>query len=133
MQLKDYISSWPAILLIGTPMMPWEIVQGIPGTLPEMIKILDADYRIEKDIAIHRSATVEEHVVLKGPLIIGPGCFVGAHAYLRGGVFLDSGVSVGPGCEIKTSIILNRSALAHFNFIGDSFIGANVNMEAGSV
>jgi bifunctional N-acetylglucosamine-1-phosphate-uridyltransferase/glucosamine-1-phosphate-acetyltransferase GlmU-like protein len=133
MQLKDYISSWPSTLLIDVSMLPWEIVQCIPVMLPEIIKRLDADYRIENDIAIHRSATIEQHVVLKGPIIIGAGSFIGAHAYLRGGVFLDDGVSVGPGCEIKSTIILKRSALAHFNFVGDSFIGANVNMEAGSV
>jgi UDP-N-acetylglucosamine diphosphorylase / glucose-1-phosphate thymidylyltransferase / UDP-N-acetylgalactosamine diphosphorylase / glucosamine-1-phosphate N-acetyltransferase / galactosamine-1-phosphate N-acetyltransferase len=34
---------------------------------------------------------------------------------------------------VKTSIILAKSALAHFNFAGDSIIGSNVNMEAGSV
>jgi UDP-N-acetylglucosamine diphosphorylase / glucose-1-phosphate thymidylyltransferase / UDP-N-acetylgalactosamine diphosphorylase / glucosamine-1-phosphate N-acetyltransferase / galactosamine-1-phosphate N-acetyltransferase len=70
---------------------------------------------------------------MKGPIIIGPGCFIGAHAYLRGGVFLDEGVVIGPGCEVKSSFIFKRSALAHFNFAGDSIIGENVNMEAGSI
>jgi UDP-N-acetylglucosamine diphosphorylase / glucose-1-phosphate thymidylyltransferase / UDP-N-acetylgalactosamine diphosphorylase / glucosamine-1-phosphate N-acetyltransferase / galactosamine-1-phosphate N-acetyltransferase len=133
MQLKDYISAWPMDLSTEIKTMPWEITSEIPRMLPFVIKTLDEDYRIVNDVAIHRSATVEEHVILKGPIVIGPGCFIGAHAYLRGGVFLDGGVSIGPGCEIKTSIILSRSALAHFNFVGDSIIGANVNMEAGSV
>lgn len=133
MQLKDYISIWPATLLIDGLAMPWEIISRIPEMLPQVIKGLDAEYLIENDVAIHRSAIVENHVILKGPVVIGPNCFVGAHAYLRGGVFLDNGVSIGPGSEIKTSIVLTRSALAHFNFVGDSFIGANVNMEAGSV
>jgi UDP-N-acetylglucosamine diphosphorylase / glucose-1-phosphate thymidylyltransferase / UDP-N-acetylgalactosamine diphosphorylase / glucosamine-1-phosphate N-acetyltransferase / galactosamine-1-phosphate N-acetyltransferase len=133
MQLKDYISAWPAVWEIETQAMPWEIILKLPVTIPAVIKNLDRDYQVEKDVAIHRSAVIEQHVVLKGPIIIGPSCFIGAHAYLRGGVFLDEGVSIGPGCEIKTSIILKRSALAHFNFVGDSIIGTNVNMEAGSV
>ena len=37
------------------------------------------------------------------------------------------------GVEIKSSIISNNSAVAHFNFIGDSIIGENVNFEAGSI
>ena len=83
-------------------------------------------------MAIHREAKIEEHVILKGPIIINSNCFVGAHAYLRGGVFMASKSSVGPGCEIKSSFILG-SALAHFNFVGDSILGSGVNMEAGSI
>jgi bifunctional N-acetylglucosamine-1-phosphate-uridyltransferase/glucosamine-1-phosphate-acetyltransferase GlmU-like protein len=42
-------------------------------------------------------------------------------------------VKIGTGCEIKTSIICPDSAIAHFNFIGDSLIGRRVNFEAGSI
>jgi bifunctional N-acetylglucosamine-1-phosphate-uridyltransferase/glucosamine-1-phosphate-acetyltransferase GlmU-like protein len=70
---------------------------------------------------------------MKGPMIIGPGCFIGAHAYLRGGIFLDERVVIGPGCEVKSSFLLAGSALAHFNFVGDSIVGSSVNMEAGSI
>ncbi|WP_440216182.1 LpxA family transferase [Chromobacterium piscinae] len=82
---------------------------------------------------IHRSATLEEGAILKGPVWIGPGCRVAAHAYLRDGVVLCAGVTVGPGCEIKTSIVGPGSRLAHFNFVGDSVLGADVNLEAGSI
>jgi bifunctional N-acetylglucosamine-1-phosphate-uridyltransferase/glucosamine-1-phosphate-acetyltransferase GlmU-like protein len=84
-------------------------------------------------VAIHKTAIVEQGVILKGPVIISADCFIGAHAYLRGGVFLSDHVSIGPGCEIKSSFIFSHSALAHFNFVGDSVLGSYVNMEAGSI
>ena len=34
---------------------------------------------------------------------------------------------------MKQSVICAHSAIAHFNFIGDSLIGQRVNMEAGAV
>ena len=37
------------------------------------------------------------------------------------------------GVEVKSSIIFDNSSVAHFNFIGDSIIGSNVNFEAGSI
>jgi predicted enzyme related to lactoylglutathione lyase len=37
------------------------------------------------------------------------------------------------GFEIKTSIICSGSAIARFNFIGNSIIGNRVNLEAGSI
>jgi NDP-sugar pyrophosphorylase family protein len=113
--------------------LPWEIIGFISDLLQQQIRQLSSDYSIKNNIAIHRTAVIEEHVILKGPVIIGENCFVAANAYMRGGVFLDESVKVGPGCEIKSSIILQNTALAHFNFVGDSIIGFHVNMEAGSV
>jgi NDP-sugar pyrophosphorylase family protein len=72
-------------------------------------------------------------VVLKGPVVVGAGCFLAAHAYLRGGVFVDEGVTIGPGCEVKSSFLFQGATLAHFNFVGDSLVGAGVNLEAGAV
>lgn len=111
----------------------WIITSNLPDLITSRIRNLSADYKISGNVAIHKTARIEEHVVLKGPMIISAGTFIGAHAYLRGGVFLDQQVSIGPGCEVKSSLIMAQSALAHFNFVGDSVLGAMVNMEAGSV
>jgi bifunctional N-acetylglucosamine-1-phosphate-uridyltransferase/glucosamine-1-phosphate-acetyltransferase GlmU-like protein len=113
--------------------LPWDIVASITQLLHQTIKNLKSEYRITNDVAIHKSATIEESVTLKGPIIISAGCFVGAHAYLRGGVFLGEKSIIGPGCEVKSSLIMPASALAHFNFVGDSLVGSYVNMEAGSI
>ena len=56
-----------------------------------------------------------------------------AYAYLRGGVWLDKNVIIGPSSEIKSSFICANSKAAHFNFIGDSILGENVNIEAGAI
>ena len=113
---------------------PWDITTSASVHILEKIKQLSGDYYTLRDhVAIHKDARIEEHVVIKSPAIISAGCFIGAHAYLRGGVFLGEGCGIGPGCEIKSSFIMPHTALAHFNFVGDSIIGSKVNMEAGSV
>jgi NDP-sugar pyrophosphorylase family protein len=112
---------------------PWEFVQNIAAIITRKISSLDSGYYIDDGIAIHHTAVIERNVILKSPVIIGPNCFVGANAYLRGGVWLMDGVRIGAGCEIKSSVIFNNSAIAHFNFVGDSIIGNDVNFEAGSV
>ncbi|WP_199724291.1 DapH/DapD/GlmU-related protein [Taibaiella sp. KBW10] len=111
----------------------WEWLADLNRYIETAIQRLDEGYTIQDSIAIHKTAVIEEHVILKSPIIIGPGVFIGAHSYLRNGVWLLDGVKIGPGCEIKSSIIFNNSALAHFNFVGDSLIGHRVNMEAGAV
>ncbi len=131
MRLTDYIHSAPVGFLHRN--QPWLISGTLTDWLAEFIENLNGNFVTKGGIAIHREAVVESGNVLKAPVIISKGCFVGAHAYLRGGVFLAEGVSIGPGCEIKSSFIGAHSSLAHFNFIGDSLIGSHVNLEAGAI
>jgi bifunctional N-acetylglucosamine-1-phosphate-uridyltransferase/glucosamine-1-phosphate-acetyltransferase GlmU-like protein len=131
--VRNYISRfkilWPDLVNES----PWALTGDISSILRAKIQTLPSDYRIANDVAIHATASVDEHAIIKGPAIVGPGCFVGAHAYLRGGVFLDEYVSIGPGCELKSTLIFSHSAVAHFNFIGDSLVGSRVNFEAGAI
>ena len=126
---KNFIATFPQL----EKDHPWNVVASIIPLLQQTIRTLKSEFRVVNDVAIHKSANIEEHVTLKGPIIISAGCFVGAHAYLRGGVFVGEKSIVGPGCEIKSSLIMSSSALAHFNFVGDSLLGSYVNMEAGSI
>jgi len=112
---------------------PWAVTPKLPSIISTLLPSLDQAYVVSDGVAIHKTAIVEQGVVIKGPAIVGPGCFIGAHAYLRGGVYLGEKASIGPGCEVKSAIILAHSSLAHFNFVGVSLIGSDVNFEAGAV
>jgi NDP-sugar pyrophosphorylase family protein len=132
-KISDFIQRFPILFPEQAQNAPWDITGQLPDFIRKLQQTLDDQYIINNEIAIHRSAVIEQGVVLKAPIIIGPNCFIGAHAYLRGGVWLDSEVKIGPGCELKTCMLFRNSAAAHFNFIGDSIIGEGVNFEAGSV
>jgi NDP-sugar pyrophosphorylase family protein len=113
---------------------PWEIATSADGIVKQAITTLPKeDYIINGSTAIHKTAIVEAGAVLKDSIIISKDCFVGAGAYLRGGVFLDENVVIGPHCEIKSSFIFKKSRVAHFNYIGNSIIGEDVNFEAGAI
>jgi len=131
--IDNFIKQFPAIFSSKSNLRPWEIIEDLASILNELILHLNTDFDVNSGIAIHKTAIIEQGVTLKAPIIVGENCFVGANAYLRGGVYLDKSVRIGPGCEIKTSIICSGSSIAHFNFIGDSIIGSNVNFEAGAV
>ena len=112
---------------------PWEIINDLDSIIINHLSTLNTDYKVENHIAIHKTAVIETNVTIKAPAIIGENCFIGANAYLRNGVYLGENVKIGTGCEIKSSCIFDNSAIAHFNFIGNSIIGQNVNFEAGSI
>lgn len=128
--IEEYITE-------GFPFMqeanPWEVVSELPRLIEKLILTLGKDYEINNGVAIHHTATLGHDITIKAPAIIGPHCFVGTHSYLRGGVYMAEGSKVGISCEVKQSILMNDCAVAHFNFIGDSILGRDVNFEAGSI
>lgn len=131
--IDDLIAGFSFVFPEQQGWQPWEITDCLKEIIRIRLLQLGDDYEITDEVAIHKTAVVETGAVLKSPAIVGPNCVVGAHAYFREGVFLDQSVKIGPGCEIKNSIILSGTAIAHFNYVGNSIIGRNVNFEAGSI
>lgn len=131
--IDNYINEFYRIISIDNLKEPWDIISNLENIIADQILKLNTDYKIENNIAIHKTATIEKGVIFKGTVIISENCFIGANAYFRGPIFLGKSVKVGPSTEIKQSIILNNSAVAHFNYIGNSIVGQNTNFEAGSI
>ena len=131
--IEKYIDNVNAEFPQMKNLQPWEVIRDMESILLQRIKLLDDNYEIKDNVAIHKTAIIEQGVVLKGTIIISENCLVSANAYLRGPIFLGSYVRIGPGSEIKQSMMFDNSAVAHFNYIGNSIIGQNINFEAGSI
>jgi bifunctional UDP-N-acetylglucosamine pyrophosphorylase/glucosamine-1-phosphate N-acetyltransferase len=58
---------------------------------------------------------------------------VGPYARLRPGTILEKGSKIGNFVEIKKSKIGMKSKVNHLSYIGDSEIGKNVNIGAGTI
>ncbi|MCX5734188.1 MAG: LpxA family transferase [candidate division NC10 bacterium] len=128
--IADALATFPLLASHGAP---WSMVTHAAALVRAALRSLGSEYTITDAVAIHHSAVVEPGAVIRGPAIVSRNCTVAAHAYLRGGVFLDEDVRIGTSCEVKASFIFRGSALAHLNYAGDSLIGASVNLEAGAV
>src|SRR6185503_18165900 len=53
--------------------------------------------------------------------------------YVRGGVWVGAGAVVGTNVEIKRAILLPGAKAPHLNYVGDSILGAKVNLGAGTI
>ena len=63
----------------------------------------------------------------------GENCEIGPFSRLRPGAELAANVKVGNFVEIKKSIVADGSKVNHLTYIGDSDVGANVNVGAGTI
>lgn len=84
-------------------------------------------------IVIEKGARVRAGATIEGPAFIGPNCDVRPGAYLRGGVWLEANCIVGANSEIKHAILLEGARTPHLNYVGDSILGAGVNLGAGTI
>ena len=58
---------------------------------------------------------------------------VGPFARIRPGSFLSKGSRVGSFVEVKKSKVGNSSKINHLSYVGDTTIGKNVNIGAGTI
>ena len=65
--------------------------------------------------------------------VIESGVKIGPFSRVRPGSFLSSGSKVGNFVEIKKSKLGKKSKINHLSYIGDSIIGKNVNIGAGTI
>lgn len=86
----------------------------------------------DSEISIGEGTVVEPGALIKGPTIIGKNTEVRQGAYVRGDSLIGDRCVVGHTTEIKGSVMLNGAKAGHFAYIGDSILGNNTNLGAGT-
>ena len=103
-----------------------------------------------KDTKIGKNVTINPYVVIGPKVKIGNNVTinsfshledckinskveVGPYARLRPGTVLEEGSKIGNFVEVKKSIIGKKSKVNHLSYIGDSELGKNVNIGAGTI
>ena len=85
-----------------------------------------------RDSTIGAGTNIHPNCVIEDAQM-GEGCEIGPFARLRPGVELAERAKLGNFVEIKKSIIGPGSKVNHLTYVGDSTIGANVNVGAGTI
>ena len=87
---------------------------------------------ISKNVKIGNKVNILSFSHLEG-VKIDNNVNIGPYARIRPGVTLKSGSRIGNFVEVKKSIIEENSKINHLSYIGDTKIGKNVNIGAGTV
>lgn len=111
--MDGYLAAWDR----------WEVLSPLPAGV----------HLLGGPVFIDRECVIEPGAVLRGPLIVGAGTEIRTGAYLRGRVVVGRGCIVGAHSELKTAILLDGARAPHQNYVGDSILGRNVNLGAGTI
>jgi len=102
--------------------------------MSEGVTIVDPDNTwIDSRAEIGQDTQIEPFTYIQGRVKIGCACRVGPFAYLRSGTVLGDDVVLGVFTEVKNSTLADGVRARHHSYIGDSQVGRNVNMGAGSI
>jgi len=110
-----------------------EIFEGIDYVWEAIPKISELLKGQKKKIVIGKGTKIHKSAVIQGPVVIGENCIIGPHSFIRQNCVIADNCRVGHGVEIKNSILLKGVIADHLSYIGDSVIGSNVRMAAGSI
>ena len=110
---------------------------------------IDINCVFEGDVTLGDGVTIGPQCVLKNvrvaagtrieafchfeDAVIGANCRLGPYARIRPGSKLAEGVHIGNFTEVKNSDIGVGSKANHLSYIGDSTVGRNVNVGAGTI
>lgn len=107
-----------------------------PGVSIEGNTVIGEDCIIGKDARIVNSkignnVEIQSSTILESS--VDDGSKVGPYAYLRPNSHIGKNVKIGDFVEVKNSSIGDNSKASHLSYIGDAFVGKNVNIGCGVV
>ncbi len=115
---------------------PWHILDSneeiLKKTKNKIEGIIEKNTTIKGNVIVGKNTTVMNGSYIEGPVVIGANCKIGPNCYIRPYTSIGNNCHVGNACEVKNSIIMDKSKVPHQNYIGDSVIGYNCNLGAGT-
>jgi bifunctional UDP-N-acetylglucosamine pyrophosphorylase/glucosamine-1-phosphate N-acetyltransferase len=116
---------------------PWDLLEANARALSGLASSVSGDVEdcvsISGPVHIEKGARIRSGAYIEGPVYIGPDSDIGPNCYIRPCTSIGAGVRIGNACEVKNSIVMDGSHIAHLSYVGDSVIGEGCNFGAGTI
>lgn len=114
---------------------PWEALPGIEAFIMKLGASLPAERYEQRgdNIWVAKTARIFDSAYIAGPAIIDEDAEIRQCAFLRGKVIVGKGAVVGNSTELKNAVLFNKVQVPHYNYVGDSVLGFQAHMGAGSI
>ena len=116
---------------------PWDLLEANRWALERMnhrvCGLVENGAYFVGPVSVAETARVRSGVYVEGPAFIGEECDIGPNCYIRPYTSVGKKVRIGNACEIKNSLIMDHAHIGHLSYVGDSILGENCNLGAGTV
>ncbi len=116
---------------------PWDLLEANQRWLSQMkprrLGTIEEGSHLKGPVRVEKDARIRSGAYIEGPCFIDEGADIGPNCYLRPATYIGQHARIGNAVEIKNSIIMNQTHIGHLSYVGDSIIGANCNLGAGTI
>lgn len=114
---------------------PWELLDSISAIVKRIGPRLDSNryVKVKENVWVAKSATLYPSAYLGECIIIDEEAQIRHGAFLRGPAIVGKGAVVGNSTELKNVILFDKVQVPHYNYVGDSILGYQAHMGAGSI
>ena len=120
--------------LFASAERPWVILPKINVFIKDLVETgVDGFEKIGDTVLVGKNVKIAETATIEGYVILGENTEVRPGAYIRGNVITGPDCVIGNSSELKNSVLLRHVQVPHYNYVGDSILGNNAHMGAGSI
>ncbi|MBW7899396.1 Bifunctional protein GlmU [Candidatus Brocadiaceae bacterium B188] len=116
---------------------PWDLIQAnnilVSGIKDEIKGTLENNVTVKGKIHVGKGTVILSGTYIDGNVVIGENSTIGPNCFLRGNTTIGNNCHVGQAVEIKNSIIMDKAKVPHLSYVGDSVVGENSNLGAGTI
>jgi len=141
MSMKIFINSGKAIYTSPLNLWadigrPWDLLVANEyfsrGQRGEIRGKVEVGAYIEDNVYVGEGSRIRSGSYILGPTYIGKDCDIGPNCFIRPCTSIGNDVRIGNAVEVKNSIIMDQTNIGHLSYVGDSVIGSNCNLGAGT-
>jgi len=115
---------------------PWDLLLAneslLIGIDAQNLGDVEGNVVMKGEVAIGQGTVVRSGSYIVGPVIIGQNCDIGPNCCIRPYTSIGDDCRIGSAVDVKNSIVMNGSKIPHHNYVGDSVIGEECNLGAGT-
>jgi bifunctional UDP-N-acetylglucosamine pyrophosphorylase/glucosamine-1-phosphate N-acetyltransferase len=115
---------------------PWDLLAAadrvLGGHEARVLGEVEDGASLRGPVHVAEGARVRDGAYIEGPVHVGPGSDVGPNCYVRPSTVLEGDNRVGNAVEIKNSVLCRGATVGHHAYVGDSVLGDDVNLGAGT-
>jgi bifunctional UDP-N-acetylglucosamine pyrophosphorylase/glucosamine-1-phosphate N-acetyltransferase len=116
---------------------PWDLLEANRWVLMRMDHkvrgLVENGANLVGPVTVAETARIRSGAYVEGPAFIDEESDIGPNCYVRPCTSIGKKVRIGNACEIKNSIIMDKAHIGHLSYVGDSIVGENCNLGAGTI
>jgi len=116
---------------------PWDLLSANRWALTRMkhkvCGLIENGANLIGPVTVAETARIRSGAYIEGPTFVDEESDIGPNCYVRKYTSIGRKARIGNACEVKNSIVMDNVHVGHLSYVGDSIIGENCNLGAGTI